>query len=147
MVLLSFDRCPILICINSLVGFLKRRLRRRRLTDLERTLFGIERENDIPGQEIPNAYYRFLHRGEFDDLWRVIEHNQQDMDTMPLILSWLVKGCASSDGFDDPRDELGYIERAVKRGMDSDARDRLEKLMVVLEPPSLRGEARCSNMN
>jgi uncharacterized protein YprB with RNaseH-like and TPR domain len=50
-----------------------------KLTVLERTLFGHEREGDVPGFEIPARYFNYVRSGDARPLEAVLEHNRQDL--------------------------------------------------------------------
>ena len=49
---------------------------------LEREVLGIQREGDIPGEEVPELYFRFLRTGRPDLLPPVFRHNLQDTETL-----------------------------------------------------------------
>ena len=55
-----------------------------RLTTLERTLCGFEREGDVPGFEIPDRYFRFVRTGDARPLDGVLEHNRLDLLSLAL---------------------------------------------------------------
>jgi len=50
-----------------------------KLTVLERTLCGHEREGDVPGFEIPARYFNFVRSGDARPLEPVLEHNRLDL--------------------------------------------------------------------
>jgi uncharacterized protein len=50
-----------------------------KLTVLERTLFGHEREGDVPGFEIPARYFNYVRSGDARPLEAVLEHNRLDL--------------------------------------------------------------------
>jgi len=49
----------------------------------------VHRSGDIPGAYIPQAYFDYLATGRIHDIIRIIEHNRQDLISMPLILGQL----------------------------------------------------------
>ncbi len=53
-----------------------------RLQTLEYCLCGREREEDIPGSEIPAAYDRFVQQGTTDEVCRILDHNFYDLITL-----------------------------------------------------------------
>ena len=69
----------------------KLRLRRCRLSCLEESVLGIQREDDLPGSEAPKAWFDYLKTGSFTQLDRVLDHNRQDIRSMPLILARLME--------------------------------------------------------
>ena len=59
------------------------------LKSIEQHLLNIHRSNDIPGEFIPQAYFDFINTGVIHDIVRMIDHNLQDIISMPLILDRL----------------------------------------------------------
>ena len=56
-----------------------------RLTTLERTQCGFEREGDVPGFEIPDRYFRYVRTGDARPLAGVLEHNRLDLLSLALL--------------------------------------------------------------
>ena len=56
-----------------------------RLTNLERTLCGHEREGDVPGFEIPSRYFRYVRSGDARPLEAVLEHNRLDIISLAML--------------------------------------------------------------
>ncbi len=50
---------------------------------------GLRREHDIPSQEVPAAYFAYLHRGVLENLRRAVLHNRWDVFSLPWILHGL----------------------------------------------------------
>ncbi|WP_394698750.1 ribonuclease H-like domain-containing protein [uncultured Methanoregula sp.] len=50
-----------------------------RLTVLEREILGLHREDDIPGQMVPEFFETYLRTGNCGPLVPVVEHNRQDV--------------------------------------------------------------------
>jgi len=67
----------------------KYRLESCSLTSLEENILGIRREGDIPGGQIPEVFQRFVRTGQSAEMDRVMEHNRQDVLSMPLIMARL----------------------------------------------------------
>jgi uncharacterized protein YprB with RNaseH-like and TPR domain len=59
------------------------------LQTIEQMIFKFMRFGDIDGMLIPQAYFDFLHSGFEEDIWRIIEHNQQDILTLVRLLFYL----------------------------------------------------------
>ena len=55
-----------------------------RLTNLERTLCGHEREEDVPGFEIPSRYFHYVRSGDARPLEAVLEHNRLDIISLAM---------------------------------------------------------------
>jgi hypothetical protein len=69
----------------------KKELPNCRLTTLEKYLFGIEREDDVPSALVPEFYETYLRSKNIGPLIPIIEHNQQDLITLANIFSRLHK--------------------------------------------------------
>ena len=52
------------------------------LANLESQILGIERENDIPGQLIPQVYFRYVRTGRAHGIGKILSHNRQDIETL-----------------------------------------------------------------
>lgn len=64
----------------------KKRLKSVALGNLERQLFYMERENDIPGFMIPAVYFNYLRTSRAEDLIPIFFHNQKDILSMVNLL-------------------------------------------------------------
>jgi uncharacterized protein YprB with RNaseH-like and TPR domain len=67
-----------------------RRLFRRRLADcslvnIEKELFDVTRNDDIPGYLIPSVYFEWLSSERTDQLSQVLEHNRLDIVTLACL--------------------------------------------------------------
>lgn len=60
-----------------------------KLTTIERHLFNIIREDDIPSGLVPEFYQTYIKTGNIGPLIPIIEHNQQDIITLAMIFSKL----------------------------------------------------------
>lgn len=56
------------------------------LQTIEKELFGIERERDVPGQYIPNYYNTYLNERNIGPIVPIIEHNRQDIVSLASFL-------------------------------------------------------------
>ena len=61
-----------------------------RLQTLEWMVCGRRRSGDIPGEEIPAAYHRFVRTGDPSDIMSVLHHNALDLLTLADIAAALV---------------------------------------------------------
>jgi uncharacterized protein YprB with RNaseH-like and TPR domain len=77
----------------DLLPFSRRRWRNTfancKLTTLERHLFGIQRETDIPSPMVPEFYESYYTTGNPGPLVPIVEHNRQDVLTLIRIFSHL----------------------------------------------------------
>ncbi len=60
-----------------------------RLETIERHLRGVEREGDIPGSEIPDAYHEFVRTGDARKIKRILHHNRMDLLAMAALFNHL----------------------------------------------------------
>jgi len=56
------------------------------LQTIEREMFGIKREGDVPGQYIPGYYDTYLERNNIGPVVPIIEHNCQDIISLASFL-------------------------------------------------------------
>lgn len=56
-----------------------------RLSSLETSLLGHQRDGDVPGFEIPARYFRYVHTGDARPLGAVLEHNRLDLLSLALL--------------------------------------------------------------
>ena len=63
----------------------KRRLQDCSLSNIERKILNISREEDIPGYLIPHVYFRYLQDKDARPLKPVFEHNLQDIISLVLL--------------------------------------------------------------
>jgi uncharacterized protein YprB with RNaseH-like and TPR domain len=60
------------------------------LTALEREILHIHREDDIPGQMVPEFYETYLRTGNCGPLVPIVEHNRQDIISLALLFFHLM---------------------------------------------------------
>ena len=57
-----------------------------RLQTIEKEFFGIERQDDVPGQYIPGYYDTYLSQNNIGPIVPIIEHNRQDIVSLAVFL-------------------------------------------------------------
>ena len=57
-----------------------------RLQTIEKELFGIERQGDVPGQFIPGYYNTYISQDNIGPIVTIIEHNRQDIVSLAYFL-------------------------------------------------------------
>jgi uncharacterized protein YprB with RNaseH-like and TPR domain len=92
----------------------KARLPSVRLVDMEREVLRFEREDDIPGAEIPARYFEYLRTGSPSKLVAVLEHNQNDLIAMAALLGALMAQFAQVAPLLDARDAISYGRVALR---------------------------------
>lgn len=86
-----------------------------KLVQLEAEVLGHHRIGDVPGEQIPDLYFRYLRTGHGGLLEPVLEHNAHDMALLAALLGVLVKQFREAQA-GDPRDQLGYASVAARAG-------------------------------
>lgn len=72
-----------------------------RLTELENAVLGFFRENDVPGELVPQIYLDYLRSGDAEPLKPVFAHNRHDILAMVVLLAEVqavVEGCRRGEG-------------------------------------------------
>jgi tetratricopeptide (TPR) repeat protein len=92
----------------------KERLDSVRLTDMEREVLRFEREDDLPGAEIPARYFEFLRGGSPDRLCPVLEHNQNDLIALAALLGAVMDQFDRTRALTDPSDALYFGKVALR---------------------------------
>jgi len=67
-----------------------------RLATLEREILGVQRDDDIPGQMVPEFYETYLRTGNCGPLVPIVDHNKQDIVSLALLFYHLLEesyGC------------------------------------------------------
>jgi len=62
-----------------------------RLSALEKEIFGIVRQDDVPGQMVPEFYESYLRTGNCGPLVPVVTHNRQDVLSLAMIFFHLIQ--------------------------------------------------------
>lgn len=94
------------------------RVERCNLGTLERDVLGFEREGDIPGEEIPERYLRFLREGDRAALLPVVEHNAWDLVALAALVGELGARIsrAEADGRLESHDLFGLARTSLRAG-------------------------------
>lgn len=87
----------------------KLRLESCRLSTLEERILGLQRENDLPGSEVPQRYFEFLKTGDMSLVDDIIRHNRQDIFSLGLLLDKLL------NVYRDP-EKQGYVQDLFSLG-------------------------------
>lgn len=93
-----------------------------RLSSLESSLLGHERDGDVAGFEIPARYFRYVHTGDARPLGAVLEHNRLDLLSLALLTARAAQMLAEGvTGAATAREALGMGRLYERAGMTSDA--------------------------
>jgi uncharacterized protein len=95
-----------------------------RLSELEQTLCGHAREDDVPGFEIPARYFHYVRTGDARPLSGVLEHNRLDLISLALLTAraaqLLDAGPASAGS---AREAFGLGRLYERGGLSTEARE------------------------
>ena len=111
-----------------------------RLSTLERELLEVERDDDIPGDRIPQVFFDFLRHGHHPAMDSVLAHNRYDIVTLAALALRALERMDEDWFSDDPADLHGaghhfwrrgesevaipLLERALSAGLSGRNRDR-----------------------
>ncbi len=93
----------------------KLRLNSCKLSRLENHILDINRENDLPGSEVPQRYFDYLKTGDERLLDDILEHNRQDIVSLGTLLGVLSRAYLRPTDLQSAMD-LYSVGRALERG-------------------------------
>lgn len=103
----------------------KRRLKDCALTNIERELFGLFRENDVPGYLIPSIYFDWLSSEETGQLQAVLEHNRMDILSLYFLAAKISRVFMTDGEVLKEGDDLYSLSRVYRRRSHYDKAVRL----------------------
>lgn len=101
----------------------KLRLESCRLANLEERVLGLERENDLPGSEVPQRYFDFLKTGDMGLVEDIIRHNRQDIFSLGLLMNKLLSVYTSPEKQGYVQDLFSLGKALEKQGESAKARE------------------------
>ena len=87
-----------------------------RLSTLERELLEVERDDDIPGDRIPQVFFDFLRYGHHPAMESVLAHNRYDIVTLAALALRALERLDEDWHSDDPADLHGAGHHFWRRG-------------------------------
>ncbi len=93
----------------------KRRLRDCSLGNLESTVLGHERVDDVPGYLIPATYFQWLNSENPAPLIGVLDHNADDIISLAALFQCLAQAVGSSGGTLEWSDDIYGLSRHFRR--------------------------------
>lgn len=94
----------------------KLRLGQCTLQKLEESILGVSREDDLPGEEIPQTYFRYLKNRDFEPVRRIMVHNRQDILSLAQLFFFLCRLHAKPETASAPEDLFSLARVLHKRG-------------------------------
>lgn len=84
------------------------------LTAIERDILGLERDNDVPGWEIPARYFGYARTGDARGLEAVLEHNRLDLVSLGAVSAVVLEMVAQGAGVARDRPDLLALGRLLE---------------------------------
>ena len=100
----------------------KLRLGRCTLQKLEAAVLGVAREDDLPGADVPQTYFRYLQNRDFAPIQRILEHNLQDVVSLAQLFFFLCKLYDKPETAADQADLFALARAMEKRGAKAKAK-------------------------
>ena len=98
----------------------RQRLESCTLRTVEERLLGFEREDDLPGSMVPQAYFDYLRRGWSPLLEPALAHNRQDVRSLHYLHARLLRRSAGGDHDMDGGDWLALGRHLFRDGRRAD---------------------------
>lgn len=92
-----------------------RRIKRCSLKELERTVLGFDRGEDLPGALVPACYFDFLKHGRISEIEPILHHNREDIVSLSRLMKRLCQMQGRPDDVTEGLD-LYSLGRAFERG-------------------------------
>ena len=126
----SLEDMPHLDLLHAARRIWRRRLPACDLQSLERYILNITRDNDLPGELVPQAYFEFIRKREALLLRDVLEHNYYDIVHMALLTFKIAAVCeAPLAHLTHPPDIFSLAKYDYQNGRFSDTLPLLEQLL------------------
>ena len=101
-------------------ALLRQRLESCTLRNVELALLGFEREEDLPGAMVPDAYFAYLRRGSSRLLEAALEHNRQDVVSLLYLHARLLMRLDGDDPWMEAPDWLALGRHLLREGRRAD---------------------------
>jgi hypothetical protein len=112
----AFRSLPHLDLLWPTRSLFKHRIGDCSLGSVEEKLLRLSRVEDLPGSEVPEVYFQYLHEGESPRLHAVFEHNRFDVVSLFVYALWLdPRTDPNEPSLSDP-DDLWALARMWHRG-------------------------------
>jgi hypothetical protein len=108
--------------LHAARGVWKLRLGRCTLQKLESAVLGVTREDDLPGADVPQTYFRYLKDRDFAPIERILEHNRQDVVSLAQLFFYLCMLYDRPETVAEPDDLFALARAMEKRGASVKAR-------------------------
>jgi uncharacterized protein YprB with RNaseH-like and TPR domain len=121
---------------------LRGHLDRCALGDVEQSVLGYRRLDDLPSWMIPSVFFQFVREGDARLLGGVLEHNRDDILSLLALTGWLARRYQfDPDASDDPRVLTRVARTYAAIGWREDAMRILAHVVESTQPGDWRAEA------
>lgn len=103
---------------------------------VEERLLGVEREVDLPGHLVPQAYFEYLRRGWSPLLEPALAHNRQDVRSLLYLHARLLRRSQGQDADMAGADWLALGRHLLRRGRRADGWRALRNAVRVADGPA-----------
>ncbi|MBN1777683.1 MAG: ribonuclease H-like domain-containing protein [Clostridiales bacterium] len=86
------------------------------LQTLEESILGVTREDDLPGELIPQTYFQYLKNRDFEPVRQIMVHNRQDILSLAQLFFFLCRLHAKPETAAAPEDLYSLARTLNKRG-------------------------------
>ncbi|MEP7106231.1 MAG: ribonuclease H-like domain-containing protein, partial [Chloroflexota bacterium] len=114
-------------------ALLRQRLESCTLRNVELALLGFEREEDLPGAMVPDAYFAYLRRGSSQLLEAALEHNRQDVVSLLYLHARLLMRLDGDDPWMEAPDWLALGRHLLREGRRADGWRALRNALAMGE--------------
>ncbi|MEA4927184.1 MAG: ribonuclease H-like domain-containing protein [Candidatus Limiplasma sp.] len=93
----------------------KLRLGRCTLQRLEQAVLGVAREDDLPGEQVPRTFFRYLQNHDFGPMEQILAHNRQDVVSLAQLFFYLCMAFDRPENTPAEPEDLLSLAKAAKR--------------------------------
>lgn len=115
-------------------ALLRQRLETCTLRNVEVAVLGFEREEDVPGALVPDAYFAYLRNGTSRFLEAALEHNRQDVISLYYLHARLLQRLAGDDPWMEASDWLALGRHLMRSGRRADGWRALRNAAAMAQP-------------
>jgi hypothetical protein len=115
-------------------ALLRQRMESCSLRSVEVALLGFEREEDLPGSLVPDAYFAYLRNGASRFLEAALEHNRQDVVSLYYLHARLLQRLAGEDPWMEAGDWLALGRYLIRTGRRADGWRALRNAVAMGQP-------------
>lgn len=132
----DLHHAPHVDLLNLTRALLRQRLVSCSLGVVEERVLGFEREEDLRGALVPDAYFRYLRAGATSQLELALEHNRQDALSLVHLHARLLLRLAGEDLWMEGQDWLALGRHLLRQGRKADGWRALRNAAEFADGPS-----------